>query len=676
MLKNMTSVLTRRGIGRKLFLIFMLMVLLPSCLIGFLSYTTSKSAISYEIEQSAKKQVHGLNILIDRVVEPIMKDIDILTRSIKPEMYQGLVQNPTLNMASNPEIQSFFKRFKSVHEDDTEVISLVAIDGSFVMEPQRKFAKDYDARKHEWYTKAIENKGSVVISEPYFSLESQNTVVSISKTTDDGKAVMCVNLLLSKYLTSVANEMNIGEEGYTYILDDHNKILAHPSIKAGEELIGDDYQKLNSKHGNIDTKVNGKDATLYFVTNELTGWKAVGVLYDSELSSLTRNTIIITMTMIIVTMVLALIFSLRIQLTLAIPLRSISSKLQRLAKGDLTVDKMIINSKDEIGELSVTYSSLLERLKVLRHEINGSVNTLNRVTDILSTETEAVNQSADIISDSCYSVAESSNTQKDSASEVSTALQANATGISEVANSAIEIGSLSSITNYKAAQGVEAVGNTVNQMSDISSSLSNLMEHIGTLVDRTSNINSLASVISNITSQTNLLSLNASLEAARAGEHGRGFEVVAIEVKKLSEQTQTAAEEILTVISNITKDVEASSTSVLRVKAEVDNGVNLIHDVKDLFTDIVNNMNLLNDEIQQLSSVSEELAASSEEISASVESLTGISYATSQEANSMMLAAETQKGSVSKLGETVTSVVKTANNLKENINQFKLSSEE
>ncbi|MDR9857180.1 methyl-accepting chemotaxis protein [Paenibacillus sp. VCA1] len=677
MFKKLGLTIAKRGIGRKMFLTFMVMVLLPSLLIGGFSYSSSRSSLSSQLKESAKTQVDNLNFLVDRVVQPIMRDTDILTRSIRPDMYQDLVFNSEFNISSKPEIQALFKQFKSVHTDDTEVIGLETADGQFVMEPQSKLAKDFDGRKREWYTKAMENKGKVVLSAPYVSLASQNVVVSVSKTTDDGKAVMCVNLSLNKYLTSVANEMKIGKAGYTYILDDHNKILTHPSIKAGEELTGENFKQLYEQaSGTIETQVDGKDATLYFETNPLTGWKIVGVLYDAELSAVTRSNVTITLVMIALTIFLALIISLRMQISVAAPLQQITSKLGSLASGDLTVSPVKVSSKDEVGEISAAYNELLTRLRSLVNEISSSVGSLNEVTGVLENATDVVNESSNQIAESSHHVAQSSKTQRDSASEVSRALQESATGISTVASSASEIGDISDVTYRKAESGVETVSRTVTQMGGISNSLTNLTEVIGALVDRTASINQLVTSISEISTQTSLLSLNANIEAARAGEHGKGFAVVANEVKKLAEQTQEAAKEISLVLSNITNDVETSSLSVSNVQSEVNSGVALIHDVQHLFTGIMEDMSKLNDEIQQLSSVSEELAASSEEISASVDNLANTSKVSADEANSMMMATGNQKDSLTKLVATVSSVSQTANALRSNIKQFNLGSKD
>ncbi|MBE9917560.1 methyl-accepting chemotaxis protein [Paenibacillus donghaensis] len=677
MFKNFRFNILKRGIGRKLFFSFMLMVLLPSLLIGGLSYTSSRSSLSSQLNESAKIQVDNLNFLVDRVVQPIMRDTDILTRSIRPDMYQDLVFNNEMYISSKPEIQALFKQFKSVHTDDTEVIGLETADGQFVMEPQSKLSKEFDGRKREWYTKAMANKGKVVLSAPYVSLASQNVVVSVSKTTDDGKAVMCVNLSLTKYLTSVANEMKIGKNGYTYILDDHNKILTHPGIKAGEELTGENYKRLyEEKSGKISTQVDGKDATLYFETNALTGWKVVGVLYDTELSDLVRNTVFITLAMILISIILALFISLRMQISVAAPLQKITSKLGGLASGDLTVSPVEVKSKDEVGEISEAYNVLLTRLRTLVDEISTSVGSLNDVTGVLENATDVVEDSSRLIAESSQQVAQSSKTQRDSAAEVSHALQESAIGIQAVATSATEIGDISDVTYRKAESGKATVSQTVHQMGGISDSLGNLTKVIVNLVDRTASINELVSSISEISNQTTLLSLNANIEAARAGEHGRGFAVVAQEVKKLSEQTQEAAKEIVLVLSNITNDVETSSRSVSKVQIEVDSGVALINDVQQLFSGIMGDMSKLNDEIQQLSSVSEELAASSEEISATVENLSSNSEVSADEANSMMKATDNQKDSLSKLVATVSSVSQTANALRSNIKQFKLDSEE
>lgn len=83
--------------------------------------------------------------------------------------------------------------------------------------------------------------------------------------------------------------------------------------------------------------------------------------------------------------------------------------------------------------------------------------------------------------------------------------------------------------------------------------------------------------ISEISAQTNLLSLNASIEAARAGEQGRGFQVVATEVRKLSEQSALSANQIVPLVASIEKGMQNAAESMGIVSAEVQEGIALVH---------------------------------------------------------------------------------------------------
>jgi methyl-accepting chemotaxis protein len=160
------------------------------------------------------------------------------------------------------------------------------------------------------------------------------------------------------------------------------------------------------------------------------------------------------------------------------------------------------------------------------------------------------------------------------------------------------------------------------------------------LENQTNNISEFVDTIRSIAEQTNLLALNASIEAARAGEHGRGFAVVADEIRKLAEDSSTAAEEVRNIVTlildenkntnDIMVDVRARSSeqngavqrmgvSFDKITASIDSITSRMNAFDSILERVTDDKEAIISAIESISSVSEETAAASEEVSASVQ---------------------------------------------------------
>lgn len=241
--------------------------------------------------------------------------------------------------------------------------------------------------------------------------------------------------------------------------------------------------------------------------------------------------------------------------------------------------------------------------------------------------------------------------------------------VSEFAQSANKNAVQSTDISMKAGAAVKRVLETMNEIEKTSLETSN---KINILSDKSQKIGDIISVITSIADQTNLLALNAAIEAARAGEQGRGFAVVADEVRKLAEQSSTAATEISSIIENIRTDIDASSHSFDKVTGYVSDGVNVTNMAVKLLNEILETFKLTakqTDEIQkllektsedgdtvlkialknkemvneavmsadQIAETSEEQNASIEEINSNIEVITKLSEKTKQSIASMVM---------------------------------------
>ena len=121
------------------------------------------------------------------------------------------------------------------------------------------------------------------------------------------------------------------------------------------------------------------------------------------------------------------------------------------------------------------------------------------------------------------------------------------------------------------------MNSVVSQMDAIRSTVTHLAETIDSLSRHSKEIVEITNDISDISAQTNMLSLNAAIEAARAGEQGRGFAVVSDSVRKLAVQTKDSTEKITAIVNAIVASMELAATNMTSAFKEVEDGAGLVH---------------------------------------------------------------------------------------------------
>ncbi len=311
------------------------------------------------------------------------------------------------------------------------------------------------------------------------------------------------------------------------------------------------------------------------------------------------------------------------------PTASMVEAIETAATGDLTVEAKV-NSTDEIGAMGTAFNQMLSQLRDIVAQVSeASDNTSSRAGEVSS----AVQETA-------ASVEEVASTANQFASTVETT-SSNSQGMAEMAQNTME----------KTDEGAKQIQDTVSTMGAIHDNVNELSEEIAGLDSQSERIRSIVELITGIADQTNLLALNAAIEAARAGEHGRGFAVVADEVRKLAEQSGSAAGEITEVISEMRQVVESTVEKSKQSSERVIEGTSIVEATGEAFTDIQTTMKQLNDGVAEIATAAEELASGGEEIAAS-----------SQE----------QSASVEQIGASIQEVANTAHRLQELVGQFKV----
>ncbi|MGQ5538361.1 protoglobin domain-containing protein [Neobacillus sp. M.A.Huq-85] len=190
---------------------------------------------------------------------------------------------------------------------------------------------------------------------------------------------------------------------------------------------------------------------------------------------------------------------------------------------------------------------------------------------------------------------------------------------------------LSLLARRRAENGKEQIGKQTITMSNIHRSIIEISNDSKVLLGLLSQMQKIVDIVTGISDQTNLLSLNAAIEAARAGEYGRGFSVVAGEVRKLSEQTKDSVSNVSSLILNTNVQVEKLTNSLENINAEVKNGDINMKTTENDFEQILNTMentmvqnNKIHNELISIVNVVNELGGAFEEIALSADKLSFI----------------------------------------------------
>lgn len=228
--------------------------------------------------------------------------------------------------------------------------------------------------------------------------------------------------------------------------------------------------------------------------------------------------------------------------------------------------------------------------------------------------------------------------------------------------------SAAAVTSAKISiEAGESVGNLVKTMQEIEKTAGETAVKLNTLLEKSQRIENILSFITNIASQTNLLSLNAAIEAARAGEHGRGFSVVAEEVRKLSEQSNSAASEIKSLIEEIKKDINLSSESFKKVTGFVSEGVSVTNKTGSLLGNIIETFKTTSAQTKEIESLLRKTVVYSHEVLDNSKANQQMAYSTAEATEQIAASSEEQNSSLEEINSSIEVITELSEETKQHI---------
>lgn len=387
---------------------------------------------------------------------------------------------------------------------------------------------------------------------------------------------------------------------------------------------------------------------------------------QQQANATTERSMIVTIVAIFIALITGILTSISLTNRIAKPLAGLERHVKEISNGNLQLEPLAVRSADEIGHLTVAINEMKVTLTKLLSNLSLSAEHLHHTSVQLTSVIDDVNVSAEMMLEGAKHGSENVKTMTTAAFESATAMDETAAAVQKIAESSQELHGFAGRTEELAKAGAQNIHTASHQMSSIYESTKLTTELIQKLSQQSKEIESITQVITSITDQTNLLALNAAIEAARAGEHGKGFAVVADEVRKLAEESNRSASQIVTLTNEIQRDTKNVELAIEDSLQNVEQGVGIIDEAGQSFGQIVNAIGEMRAQIEDVSAVTEQISATAEEVAASVLEIARSSELTNGNAQQSFVATETQLSSL----ENITSVADDLNNRAQELQEF------
>ena len=489
-----------------------------------------------------------------------------------------------------------------------------------------------------WYQGAIAAKGALYTSEPYVDASTGKTCLACSILLKDN-VVLSSDINFDKMQEKLNSFKSSSSDVKIYIVNSESGdiLLSNDASVIGTSLSGASdavVKGISGVYSGLDTSLSYNESKVKIVKTDAgqmmiaatavegTNWVVVSAtpysfVMDRTIASLNLSLIITLVLMIL----LAVFLFLTIKRNLD-PVSSVSGKIGDLTGGDFTT-QIEPEGNNEITTLSEQLNGYISRMKDMLLHLTEISNDMSRSAE------------------QCISISggltDSNSSQGHSIEQLNQYLNGLSRSIDDVAQAATELATVSAGLADNSAEVRVLCTETVkssedgrNEMRDMTESVTVLNDTIGqlagiirTTAETVDEIKGITSTISDISSQTNLLSLNASIEAARAGEMGKGFAVVASEVGALANQSSTAASHISKLVETITEnivdinqkaedclsDMEKCLAGVERSNESFDSIYQDITKATAAITDIADGIGRINDVASNNAAATEEQAA-------------------------------------------------------------------
>lgn len=702
----------KTSLSAKLIAAFMAAILGSVLICALLTHSKVESVLNSNMQLTSEQTLNSAMTSLQTYEKTISIPVDLLTRKdsikqllLEPENYDKYIDNVNDELVAACKVVNGSVRAYYALNDGRTITGWVQYeaDGS---KTAMNTVENKDLSGKEWYTACQGRKAKVnsifsYITAPYVDEETGEQIITVCqevKYKDVVKGVVAMDIDASALADYVEN-IRLLNTGFVMLVDEQGNIVVDSESNTfADGTVADleffaplteELDKLEEQKAQLEEnedpaaddivlqasytmRAEGRDCAITAMTDRITGWRLLGCISDQENQKNLININIGTLMAGVIGLIFGCVIAVLTALSFNREIKKLQNATHHVAGGDFS-EKIKVTRSDEFGVLETNFNGMMDDVSGLIHAVEDKSNHILEVAGGISEVAGNTKTTIEQVTQAIDSVAQGAVKQAESTQEANTEVEHLKNSLDETKEYVSGMNGMTEKANEVSTEGIESVKDLIEKSGKTAEKSKVSLEVMNEMVESIDKIFYISDTIADITSQTNLLSLNASIEAARAGEMGKGFAVVADEIRKLADESKESTDEIKKIITEITEKSKLVESTMQENEVLQTEQQEAINRTEEIFGEIMKQIEMLGSGMERINALNDTMSANKDLVvdkMGTIASVSEQSAAATEEVNASTEQVNVTMEEISEHTETLQAIAK---DLMETINRFKLA---
>ena len=702
----------KTSLSAKLIAAFMAAILGSVLICALLTHSKVESVLNSNMQLTSEQTLNSAMTSLQTYEKTISIPVDLLTRKdsikqllLEPENYDKYIDNVNDELVAACKVVNGSVRAYYALNDGRTITGWVQYeaDGS---KTAMNTVENKDLSGKEWYTACQGRKAKVnsifsYITAPYVDEETGEQIITVCqevKYKDVVQGVVAMDIDASALADYVEN-IRLLNTGFVMLVDEQGNIVVDSESNTfADGTVADleffaplteELDKLEEQKAQLEEnedpaaddivlqasytmRAEGRDCAITAMTDRITGWRLLGCISDQENQKNLININIGTLMAGVIGLIFGCVIAVLTALSFNREIKKLQNATHRVAGGDFS-EKIKVTRSDEFGVLETNFNGMMDDVSGLIHAVEDKSNHILEVAGGISEVAGNTKTTIEQVTQAIDSVAQGAVKQAESTQEANTEVEHLKNSLDETKEYVSGMNGMTEKANEVSTEGIESVKDLIEKSGKTAEKSKVSLEVMNEMVESIDKIFYISDTIADITSQTNLLSLNASIEAARAGEMGKGFAVVADEIRKLADESKESTDEIKKIITEITEKSKLVESTMQENEVLQTEQQEAINRTEEIFGEIMKQIEMLGSGMERINALNDTMSANKDLVVDKMGTIASVSEQSAAATEDVNASTEQVNVTMEEISEHTETLQAIAKDLMETINRFRLA---